>query len=185
MALVSQIPSNRCVPSSFEIDLDHELFLLAFPMSSPKHLDTTAQLSNQQNILESPSNANGVSRTASRSLVVDEQAVTGVAETGPADWRRYDPPRELLDHPEGTSEAVIELSQVSIATLQERNREEDRIREAAARRAKPLGRSRRVSGRPKIHVRTSQINGCQHKLADIWILGYNEWRIRPVSTIRK
>jgi hypothetical protein len=73
------------------------------------------------------------------------------------DWRRFDPPKELLEAQEGTSKEIKSLLASSIGRIQARHAEEVQQRAAMARADKPLTRARRASIRPRRVSDQSQI----------------------------
>ncbi|KAG4429090.1 hypothetical protein IFR05_015429 [Cadophora sp. M221] len=83
------------------------------------------------------------------SYLAFEPVVESVASDEHVDWRRYDPPRELLDFQEATSPTIRELLPGSIQRLRARHEEEERSRAAAARRERPIARVGRASVKPR------------------------------------
>jgi hypothetical protein len=167
MAATIQMPGNWPLENSFEIDPNHELFLPISPVSPMSSITPPYPIEREHHVpvarlqptQKTTSNAVDMapasepnSKMHSPSYLAFEPVVKSVTENMLIDWKRYEPPQELLNHPDDTSEEIRRILQSSIDTLQARHLEEEREREASARIAKPLGRSRRVSGRPKVEV---------------------------------
>lgn len=89
---------------------------------------------------------------SSSSYLVFEPVVSTVSEQEPTDWRRYEPPNELLNPQEDSSEVVRGLLQQSIARIRARHVEEEERRIANARRERPLARVGRASVKPRREV---------------------------------
>jgi hypothetical protein len=85
-----------------------------------------------------------------------EPVISSASEKEPLDWKRHDPPLELLGLLEDTSAEIRGLLQSSISALRSRHVEEGKAQQAAARSSKPLRRSERASLRPKIGVGTCE-----------------------------
>jgi hypothetical protein len=173
MATTTQMPGNWPLETPLQIDPMHELFLPISPISPMSPMSPISLLSppypaerKQQAPVPTSRSTSKRAKSAvdmalatkshygapSSSYLAFEPVVESVSEHKTVDWKRYEPPQELLNHPDDTSEDIRRLIQASIDALQARHLEEERGREAAARNAKPLGRSRRVSGRPKVEV---------------------------------
>ncbi|KAH7354673.1 hypothetical protein BKA65DRAFT_226754 [Rhexocercosporidium sp. MPI-PUGE-AT-0058] len=89
------------------------------------------------------------SEEAFASYLAFEPVVESVTSDQPVDWRRYDPPRELLDFQEATSPIIQEMLPISIQRLRMRHEEEEQRRAAAARRERPIARVGRASVKPR------------------------------------
>lgn len=99
----------------------------------------------------------------SHSYLTFEPVVSSVSGNEPIDWRRYDPPAELLQVQDDTSEEIRGILQSSIERIQARHVEEEEQRAATARRQKPLNRTKRASIKPRKDVRLeSKICHQQH-----------------------
>jgi hypothetical protein len=116
---------------------------------------TTASSSNPDG--EQSVTLNRNSKTRSTNHLAFKAMTANMSDPTAVNWKRYDPPAELINHPDDTSEEIQELLKSSIDALQARHLEESRELEAAARASKPLGRSRRVSGRPKVEVYNTKV----------------------------
>ena len=92
------------------------------------------------------------SEASSSSYLIFEPVVSSVPDIQETDWRRFDPPRELLDSQASTSAEVQRLLAPSIERIQIRHQEEEERRAAAARRERPLARVGRVSIKPRREV---------------------------------
>lgn len=140
------------------IDSNHEQFL---PLPIAGYQAELAQ------IFASPAPSSATSRSSdglffdvetnleaiSPSYLTFEPVVSSVSENEPIDWRRYDPPAELLQVQDDTSEEIRGILQSSIERIQARHIEEEEQRAAAARRQKPLNRAKRASVKPRKDVR--------------------------------
>ncbi len=91
------------------------------------------------------------------SYLVFEPVVESVASDEPTDWRRYEPPRELLHLQDGNSTDIQELLPRSIERIQARHAEEEERRIAAARRERPIARVGRASIKPRRELGVSFI----------------------------
>ncbi|KAK0103259.1 hypothetical protein ONS95_005293 [Cadophora gregata] len=89
------------------------------------------------------------SEEALASYLAFEPVVESVANDEHIDWRRYEPPRELLESQEGTSPTLRDLLPVSIERLRARHEEEEERRAASARRERPIARVGRASVKPR------------------------------------
>lgn len=89
------------------------------------------------------------SEEAFASYLAFEPVVESVSSDEHVDWRRYDPPRELLDFQEATSPIIQEMLPVSIERLRTRHEEEERRRAATSRRERPIARVGRASVKPR------------------------------------
>jgi hypothetical protein len=92
---------------------------------------------------------------SSPSYLVFEPVLSTVSEQEPMDWRRYEPPKELLNPQDDTSEVVRGLLEPSIARIRARHVEEEGRQVANARRERPLSRVERASVKPRREVSTS------------------------------
>jgi hypothetical protein len=105
--------------------------------------------------LPSPSQApvqiNDEERTSTPYLIF-EPVVEEESSVENIDWRRYDPPQELLRSQDGTSYELESLLECSIERIQARHVDEDQRRAAASRIERPLARAGRVSGKPRRQV---------------------------------
>ncbi|RDL38602.1 uncharacterized protein BP5553_02942 [Venustampulla echinocandica] len=150
MAMVAIMPGNWPKDGPEEEDMSDEPFLPRFSSSmmtakpSPPAHDELFIDTNQSNEASSPS------------YLLFEPVVSSVSETEPIDnWRRYDPPRELLDFQDGTSTDIRSLLEPSIERIRDRHRADVEMRTAAARREKPLGRAGRASAKPRRDISMS------------------------------
>lgn len=83
------------------------------------------------------------------SYLAFEPVVESVSSDDHVDWRRYEPPRELLQSQEATSPTIRNILPVSIERLQARHEEEETRRAASARRERPIARVGRASVKPR------------------------------------
>lgn len=94
--------------------------------------------------------------SSSNPYVLFEPAAEGFFEREPTEWRRYEPPKELLQFQGNPLETRYnEIRRVvpeSIERIRERHLEEENKRRAAGRPEKPLSRSRRISTKPRSEV---------------------------------
>jgi hypothetical protein len=88
----------------------------------------------------------------SPSYLIFEPVVSTVSDQEPTDWRRYEPPNELLNSQDDTSEGIRGILEPSIARIRERHAEEEERRAANARRERPLARTGRASVKPRRDV---------------------------------
>jgi hypothetical protein len=65
------------------------------------------------------------------------------------DWRRYDPPRELLDSQDSTSADIRNILESSAERIRVQHTEEE-VRAAASRARRPLARARGVPTKPSL-----------------------------------
>ncbi len=93
---------------------------------------------------------------SSPSYLIFEPVVSTVSYKEPTDWRRYEPPNELLNSQEDTSEIVRDILEPSIARIRTRHVEEEERRAANARRERPLARVGRASAKPRRDVSYSR-----------------------------
>lgn len=133
--------SSLQVPSTISSTSSHgrgeELF---FDIPSPS--TSGDSLSNEEN---------------SPSYLIFEPVIESVSADGPTDWKRYEPPKELLETQEGTPEDVRTVLVASIERIQARHVQEEEIRISAAREERPLGRKGKASVKPKREVRKQQV----------------------------
>ena len=92
---------------------------------------------------------------SSPSYLVFTPVVSTVSEQEPTDWRRYEPPNELLNPQDGASDVVRGILEPSIARIRSRHVEEEERRVANARRERPLARVGRAVVKPRREVRCS------------------------------
>jgi hypothetical protein len=92
------------------------------------------------------------SEASSSSYLIFEPVLSSVPDIQETDWRRFDPPRELLDPQAGTSAEIQRLLGPSIERIQIRHQEEEERQAAAARRERPLARAGRASVKPRREV---------------------------------
>jgi hypothetical protein len=98
---------------------------------------------------------------SSPSYLVFEPVVSTVSEQEPTDWRRYDPPNELLNSHDDTSDIVRGLLEPSIARIRARHVEEEERRVANLRRERPLSRVGRASVKPRREVSYSDVTNAR------------------------
>ncbi|CZT45768.1 uncharacterized protein RSE6_06111 [Rhynchosporium secalis] len=89
------------------------------------------------------------SEEAFASYLAFEPVVESVSRDAPVDWRRYEPPPELLTFQESTSPILRSMLPVAIERLRTRHEEEELRRAAAARRERPISRVGRASVKPR------------------------------------
>ncbi|KAG4410992.1 hypothetical protein IFR04_015877 [Cadophora malorum] len=89
------------------------------------------------------------SEEAFASYLAFEPVVESVASDDHVDWRRYEPPRELLQSQEASSPTIRDILPVSLERLRARHEEEERRRAASARRERPIARVGRASVKPR------------------------------------
>ncbi|KAE9373022.1 hypothetical protein N431DRAFT_465334 [Stipitochalara longipes BDJ] len=94
-------------------------------------------------------NPDRTEEASSPSYLVFEPVVSTVSEQEPTDWRRYEPPSELLIPQDETSEVIRGLLKPSITRIQARHVEEEERRITHARRERPISRVGRASGKPR------------------------------------
>lgn len=90
----------------------------------------------------------GNGESSMSSYLVYEPVVESVSNETWTDWRRYDPPDELLHMPADTSEEIKAIVAPSIIRITRRYREEEEARIAQAKAARPLTRGGRASMKP-------------------------------------
>lgn len=105
----------------------------------------------------SPSASGSAWETSVPSYLVFEPVVESVSDNEPVDWRRFEPPAELLQGQEETSDIVRELLVPSVDRIRRWIVEEDESRMAAARRNKPIHRTGRASVKPRREVSTVKL----------------------------
>ena len=110
-------------------------------------------------------NSNNDDEASSPSYLVFTPVVSTVSEQEPTDWRRYEPPTELMDSQDNVSEVVRGILEPSITRLRARHIEEEERRAANARRERPLARVGRASVKPKREVTSSSRR--ETNLADV------------------
>jgi hypothetical protein len=86
------------------------------------------------------------------SYLIFDPVVESVSEDEPTDWWRYEPPRELLDIQDGTSNDIRGLLEPSIERIRTRRAEEEERRRSAARHERPIARVGRASVKPRREV---------------------------------
>ena len=74
------------------------------------------------------------------------------SETEPTDWKRYEPPKELLKFPGIPLEEIRRIFPESIERVRARHLEEENKRRAAARPERLLARKERVYKKPQLEV---------------------------------
>ncbi|KAL5329584.1 hypothetical protein ACEPPN_003098 [Leptodophora sp. 'Broadleaf-Isolate-01'] len=99
------------------------------------------------------------SEEAFASYLAFEPVVESVSSDEHVDWRRYDPPRELLDFQEATSPIIQEMLPVSIERLRTRHEEEERRRAATSRRERPIARSDHAPDAAFLNAGSSRLSG--------------------------
>jgi hypothetical protein len=110
-------------------------------------------------------NSSNDDEASSPSYLVFTPVVSTVSEQEPTDWRRYEPPTELMDSQDNVSEVVRGILEPSITRLRARHIEEEERRAANARRERPLARVGRASVKPKREVTSSSRR--ETNLADV------------------
>lgn len=100
-------------------------------------------------------NPDYIDESSSPSYLIFEPVVSTVSDQEPTDWRRYEPPNELLNSEDDTSEGIRGILEPSIARIRSRHVEEEERRAANARRERPLGRVGRASVKPQRNVSRS------------------------------
>ena len=90
--------------------------------------------------------------SSSTSYLIFEPVVEEEVNIERTDWRRYDPPKELLQAQDGTSQILGNLLAASIERIQARHMEEVEERAAASRIERPLARAGRASVKPRRKV---------------------------------
>ena len=94
----------------------------------------------------------------STSYLIFEPVVDEESSVGDTDWRRYDPPQELLQSQTGTSHDLESLLAPSIDRIQTRYVEEEERRAASSRIERPLARAGRASMKPRRQVSEPKFN---------------------------
>ncbi len=105
--------------------------------------------------ITSPHHSSGVEQNSTAgmpSYLIFDPVVESVSENEPIDWRRYDPPGELFNAQEETSDDLRAILGASIERIKTRHIEDEEERAAAARRERPLARVGRASVKPKREV---------------------------------
>ncbi len=97
-------------------------------------------------------NSNNDDEASSPSYLVFTPVVSTVSEQEPTDWRRYEPPTELVNSQDGISEVARGILKPSIERLQLKHIKEEERRAANARRERPIARVGRASVKPKREV---------------------------------
>lgn len=121
----------------------------AFPQFHPVDMNQASSSSRDELFFSVEQNNEAISP----SYLLFEPVVSSVTDNKPIDWRRYDPPGELLEFQDDTSEDIRNLLTPSIEIIQARHAEEIEGRVAAARQDRPLTRGRKVSVKPQRIVR--------------------------------
>lgn len=95
-----------------------------------------------------------MNETVLPSYLVFEPVVESVSENETTDWRRYEPPQELLRFQENsnTSREIQEILAQSIERIKQRHAEEEERRAAALRQERPIARVGRASVKPRLDV---------------------------------
>ncbi|KAG9232669.1 hypothetical protein BJ875DRAFT_466149 [Amylocarpus encephaloides] len=128
------------------------LAIPASPIESIQSLSTTDHLQDLEPIHDVDElffNVGNNNEAASPSYLIFEPVVSSVSNTSTVDWKRYEPPQELLISGDDTPLALRGLLAESVERIKVRHREEEEQRAAAARRGKPLRRGVRASVKPK------------------------------------
>jgi hypothetical protein len=157
MAILANIPGRWPLPDSVDVpDEPHLPSPASYPTEAFPQLHLAdmnqASSSSRDELFFSVEQNNEAS---SPSYLIFEPVVSSVADNEPIDWRRYDPPGELLKFQDDTSEDIRSLLTPSIERLQAGHAEEIESRAAAARQERPLTRGRKVSVKPQRNVRYS------------------------------
>ena len=90
--------------------------------------------------------------STSTSYLIFQPVVEEDSNIEKTDWRRYDPPAELLRSQERSSHELESILQPSIERLKARHVREEEQRAATSRIERPLARAGRVSMRPRRQV---------------------------------
>jgi hypothetical protein len=96
------------------------------------------------------------SETSSSPYLMIEPPITDESAIQERDWRRYEPPRELLQSQDITSNEIQSILVPSIERLQAQHIAEEEERAAVARPNRPLARAGRASIRPPYSQRRPQ-----------------------------
>lgn len=117
------------------------------------HSAASSSGSNDELFFESPtpSPSPGVGRNGESSMpsyLIFEPVVESVEAEERIDWRRYEPPQELLHLGENTSDEIRRILEPSIQNIKDRYAEEEVRRMAQARRERPVARTGRASVKP-------------------------------------
>ena len=97
-------------------------------------------------------------KPASTSYLIFEPVIEESLNLESTDWRRYDPPVELLKSPEGISQKLDSILAPSIERIKARHAEDEGRRAAASRTERPLARAGRVSTKPGRRVNHPSID---------------------------
>lgn len=121
--------------------------------SSTNHSAASSSGSNDELFFEcpTPSPSPGIERNGESSMLsylIFEPVVESVEREKRIDWRRYEPPRELLHLGENTSDEIQRIMEPSIQNIKARYAEEETRRMAQARRERPVARAGRASVKP-------------------------------------
>ncbi|KAG0648096.1 E3 ubiquitin-ligase ARIH2 [Hyphodiscus hymeniophilus] len=100
--------------------------------------------------------------TIPTSYLVFEPVIEADTNIENTDWRRYEPPAELLGSREGTSQELENILRPSIERIQARRMEEEDIQAAASRIERPLARAGRVSVKPRRQISNTGVVDTTH-----------------------
>jgi hypothetical protein len=112
---------------------------------------TSSRSTNDDLFFDRPGPSSGIDRNGESSrpsYLIFEPVVESVSRDEPIDWRRYEPPQELLHAPDGTSEEIRRILESSVERIKARHEEEEQQRIAHAKRERPLARTGRASVKP-------------------------------------
>jgi hypothetical protein len=117
------------------------------------HSAASSRSSNDELFFEcpTPTPSPGVERNGESSMpsyLVFEPVVESVVREEPTNWKRYEPPQELLHLQEDTSEEIRQILGPSVERVKARYAEEEQRRITEARRERPLARTGRASVKP-------------------------------------
>jgi hypothetical protein len=165
MTTTTQMPGRWSRDLTHEVEVDNEPHFpgsasqVGEALTQPQIMgDSSLSKNNREELFfDCPSSALSPadeqdSEASSSSYLIFEPVVSSVPDIQETDWRRFDPPRELLDSQTGTSAEIRRLLGPSIERIQIRHQEEKERQAAAARRERPLARAGRASVKPRREV---------------------------------
>lgn len=133
--------------------LDESVYLIRFTTDTSSPSTTSPQLSDNDIDHECKASTSNTAQSANGKLgmatyLAYEPVVESAARQTWTDFRRYDPPAELLHIPDITLEEIKAVIKPSIKRIKARQTEEQDVRIAQARAPRPLARGRRASVKP-------------------------------------
>jgi hypothetical protein len=156
MRAIPTMPGNWPLREEAEVDYPRINTQLADSMvhvltSHSATSATSSRSSNDELFFDTPGPSSGIYRngeSSTLSYLIFEPVVESVSRDEPIDWRRYEPPQELLHAPDGISEEIRRILDSSIERIKAHHEEEEQQRIAHAKRERPLARTGRASVKP-------------------------------------